>query len=529
MLILQNISYLHTNKDVLFEQISFNISAHQKVALIGNNGSGKSTLLKIIAQQLSPASGQISADPHSYYLPQIYGQYNHLTVAQALGIDEKLHAFYRILEGDVADENMQKLADDWTIEERSLQALSYWNLEDITFSQHLSSLSGGQKTKVFLAGILIHQPEIVLLDEPSNHLDIESRQLLYHWIEATSSTLIIVSHDRKLLNLLDTTYELTSNGVILYGGNYDFYAKQKKIAEKALKEDIVHQEKAVRKAKEKEKETSERQQKLDARGKKKQEKSGTARIMMNTLRNRAENSTSKLKDVHQEKIGHLSQKLQELRASVSDTDKIKIGFDSSQVHKRKVLFSGEKINHSYSGNTFIWKKDVDLEIFSGERIALKGNNGSGKTTLIKIITGEITPRKGCVRKSDFNVLYIDQDYSLIRPAMNIYDLAQTFNTSNLQEYEVKIRLNRFLFPKDTWEKSCGVLSGGEKMRLLLCCLNIRQQSPDLMILDEPTNNLDIQNIEILTKAIQTYQGTLLLISHDEYFLSEVRIDRNIII
>lgn len=523
MLILQNISYLHTNKDVLFEEISLNISAHQKVALIGNNGSGKSTLLKIIAQQLSPASGQMTVNAQPYYIPQIFGQYNHLTVAQALRIEDKLNAFYRILEGDVSDKNMQILDDDWTIEERSIQAMAYWDLEDISFNQSLSTLSGGQKTKIFLAGILIHQPQIVLLDEPSNHLDAESRQLLYDWVIATPSTLIVVSHDRKLLNLLDTTYELTSNGIVLYGGNYDFYTGQKQIAEQALKEDILHQEKAVRKAREKERETIERQQKLDARGKKKQEKSGTARIMMNTLRNRAENSTNKLKDVHQEKIGHLSQKLQELRDSTPDIDKIKLDFESSAIHKGKILFSADNINYSYSDPDLLWKEDLSVEIMSGDRIALKGKNGSGKTTLIQIILGNLSPICGKIQNADYRTLYIDQEYSLVQPGLNVYEQAQKFNNSLLQEHEVKIRLNRFLFTKETWDKSCSLLSGGEKMRLLLCCLNLQQQSPDMMILDEPTNNLDIQNIKILTQAIHSYQGTLIVISHDEYFLNEINI------
>ncbi len=523
MLILQNISYLHTNKDVLFEQISFNISAHQKVALIGNNGSGKSTLLKIIAQQLSPASGQISIDTQPYYIPQIFGQYNHLTVAQALRVDEKLHAFYRILEGDVSDENLQILDDDWTIKERCRQALSYWNLEDISFDQSLSSLSGGQKTKIFLAGILIHQPSIVLMDEPSNHLDADSRQLLYNWITSTTATLIVVSHDRKLLNLLDITYELTPNGMILYGGNYDFYVEQKKRAQLTLQEDIIHQEKAVKKAKEKERETAERQQKLDARGKRKQEKAGTSRIMMNTLRNRAENSTQKLKDVHQEKIGHLTQKLQDLRTSLPDIDKMKIGFEAPYIHQGKVLFCGENFNYSYPDSDLLWKKNLSLEIMSGDRIALKGKNGSGKTTLIRIILGDLSPVCGKIQKAACRTLYIDQEYSLLQPDLNIFEQAQKFNSSHLQEYEVKIRLNRFLFPKESWEKPCHQLSGGEKMRLLLCCLNLQQLSPDLMILDEPTNNLDIQNIEILTHAIRSYKGMLLVISHDTYFLDEINI------
>jgi ATPase subunit of ABC transporter with duplicated ATPase domains len=175
---------------------------------------------------------------------------------------------------------------------------------------------------------------------------------LYDFVQNTKSTLIIVSHDRKLLNLLNSVCELSKNGIKVYGGNYDFYKEQKQIENNALSQDIQSKEKALRKAKEKERETLERQQKLDSRGKGKQEKSGVARIMMNTLRNNAENSTSKLKSVHAEKIGGLSQDLQELRSSLPDIDKMKFGFDNSALHKGKILFTATNINFGYDNNRF---------------------------------------------------------------------------------------------------------------------------------------------------------------------------------
>lgn len=282
----------------------------------------------------------------------------------------------------------------------------------------------------------------------------------------------------------------------------------------------------MRKAKEKERDTLERQQKLDNRGKSKQEKSGVARIMMNTLRNNAENSTSKLKGVHAEKINGISQDLQSLRSSLSPLDKMKFGFDHSDLHKGKVLFTATNINFSYN-DKLIWKNNLNFEITSRERIALKGKNGSGKTTLIKLILGKIKPQKGTIYRADNKSIYIDQDYSLLNNKLKVYEQAQQFNTSALQEHEIKIRLNRFLFSKDDWEKPCLTLSGGERMRLLLCCLTINSKAPDIIILDEPTNNLDIQNIEILTKAINEYQGTLIVVSHDEAFLEQIKIERTI--
>lgn len=526
MLTLQNISYTHPNKDLLFSDINLTVNNYEKTALIGNNGVGKSTLLKIIAGELQPTNGQICVETEPYYVPQIFGQFNHLTIAQALRIEDKLNALTEILKGNTSEENFNLLNDDWTIEDRCTEALSYWQLNDLDLSQKMEALSGGQKTKVFLAGISIHQPELILLDEPSNHLDIASRQLLYDFVQNTKSTLIIVSHDRKLLNLLTSICELNKNGIKAYGGNYDFYKEQKQIENNALSQDIQSKEKALRKAKEKERETMERQQKLDSRGKGKQEKSGVARIMMNTLRNNAENSTSKLKSVHAEKIGGLSQDLQELRSSLPDIDKMKFGFDNSALHKGKVLFRATDINFGYD-NKPLWRNNLTFQITSGERIALKGKNGSGKTTLINLILGNLELQTGTIYRADNKSVYIDQDYSLLDNTLKVYEQAQQFNSSALQEHEIKIRLTRFLFTKNDWDKPCIALSGGERMRLLLCCLTINSKSPDIIILDEPTNNLDIQNVEILTMAINEYRGTLIVVSHDETFLEQVNVERTI--
>ena len=520
MLILQNLTYIHPGKDLLFDNINFTVSDRNKVAVVGNNGTGKSTLLKIIAGEWQPSGGLLKVDAIPYYVPQIFGQYNHLTIAQALRIEDKLNALKAILNGNVTEANLALLDEDWTIEERCREALSYWKLEDLDISQKMEALSGGEKTKVFLAGIAIHQAAFILLDEPSNHLDTAGRQLLYNFIQSTSCTLIAVSHDRKLLNLLDTVYELDKRGITMYGGSYDFYTAQKRIENNALNQDVKSKEKELRKAKEKERETVEKQQRLDARGKKKQEKAGLPTISMNTFKNNAEKSTARLKSVHAEKTGGIAQELQALRAALPDTDKMKLGFDDAALHKGKILFTATAINFGY-GNQLLWQQASSFQITSGERIALKGLNGSGKTTLIKIILGKLEPQTGTVYRADNQPVYLDQDYSLIDSRLSVYEQAQQYNTSALQEHEIKIRLARFLFTKENWDKPCSVLSGGEKMRLMLCCLTISNQSPDMIILDEPTNNLDIQNTEILTGAINDYQGTLIVISHDEYFLEQI--------
>lgn len=198
MINIQSLSYRHPDKEMLFESVQLSILPNEKVALIGNNGSGKSTLLKIIAGKLSPEEGELYLPCEPYYVPQIFGQYNHLTIAEALNINDKLNALRKIINGDASMYNYALLNDDWTIEERSLNALNRWGLTDLNLSQMMHTLSGGQKTKIFLAGIDIHDPQLVLLDEPTNHLDTIGRELAYNFIQMTKCTLLVVSHDRKL-------------------------------------------------------------------------------------------------------------------------------------------------------------------------------------------------------------------------------------------------------------------------------------------------------------------------------------------
>lgn len=528
MLFLQGVTYAHPNRDVLFSGIDFTVNKQDKIALIGNNGAGKSTLLGILAGKLKPKSGTAGADSKPYFVPQLFGQYNALTVAEALRIHDKLLALKEILEGHLTDINLELLDDDWGIEERCQEAFAHWQLHGITLSQPMSTLSGGQKTKVFLAGIMIHQPDIVLLDEPSNHLDAPGRTLLYDYIRAMGNTLVVVSHDRTLLNLLDTVCELGKRGITVYGGNYDFYAEQKSIESEALNLDVKAKEKALRKAREVERESTERQQKLDARGKKKQEKAGLPKIVQNAFRNSAEHSTARMKGIHAEKVGGIAQELSHLRSEMPTLDKMKIDFDNSSLHKGKILVTAEHVNFAY-GDQPIWSQSLNFQITSGERIAIKGTNGSGKTTLIRMILGDLLPTAGTIERADFKSIYIDQDYSLIDNALTVYEQAQQFNSGKLQEHDIKIRLNRFLFDREYWDKPCANLSGGEKMRLMLCSLAVATQAPDMIILDEPTNNLDIQNIGILTTAIHEYRGTLLVVSHDAHFLREIDVERDILL
>ncbi|WP_336533449.1 ABC-F family ATP-binding cassette domain-containing protein [Bacteroides acidifaciens] len=552
---IQQISYIHPDKEVLFSDLNFAISKGQKLGLVGNNGCGKSTLMQIIAGQLSPSSGVIVRPDDLYYIPQHFGQYDSLTIAQALQIDSKRQALHAILAGDASTENFTLLDDDWNIEERSIAALDSWGIgHPLSYPLHL--LSGGEKTRVFLAGMNIHTPSVILMDEPTNHLDSSGRQRLYDWVEKWRSTLLAVSHNRTLLNLLPEICELEKHQITYYGGNYEFYKEQKALMQEALQQRIDEKEKALRAARKVARETAERRDKQNVRGEKANIKKGIPRIVLNALQGKSEKSTSKLNGVHQEKAEKLTDERNQLRGSLSPTAALKTDFNSSSLHNGKTLVTAKNINFGYypnqndndsqnendnpsENNTFdssnssklpaqlLWQAPISFQLKSGDRLRIEGTNGSGKTTLLKIITGQLEPQEGTLTRADFSYVYLNQEYSIIDDRNSILEQAYAFNSRNLPEHEIKIILNRYLFPAPEWDKSCRKLSGGEKMRLAFCCLMISNNTPDMFILDEPTNNLDIQSIEIITNTIKKYTGTVIAISHDNYFIREIGVDQHI--
>ena len=449
---IQQISYIHPDKEVLFSDLNFAISKGQKLGLVGNNGCGKSTLLQIIAGQLSPSSGVIVRPDDIYYIPQHFGQYDSLTIAQALRIDRKQQALQAILAGDASTENFNQLDDDWNIEERSVAALDSWGLGQFPLSYPMHLLSGGEKTRVFLAGMDIHNPSVILMDEPTNHLDSSGRQRLYDWVEKCHSTLLVVSHDRTLLNLLPEICELEKHQLTYYGGNYEFYKEQKTLMQEALQQRIEEKEKALRIARKVARETAERRDKQNVRGEKANIKRGVPRIVLNALQGKSEKSTGKLNSVHQEKADKLTEERNQLRGSLSPTAALKTDFNGSSLHTGKTLITAKDINFGYHSapndsdsqsdnepsennlpEQLLWQTPVSFQLKSGDRLRIEGTNGSGKTTLLKIITGQLQPQTGTLTRADFSYVYLNQEYSIIDDRNSVLEQVYAFNNRNLPE------------------------------------------------------------------------------------------------
>ncbi len=540
--IIKDLSYIHADKEILFSHLHLSINSGDKIALTGNNGCGKSTLMRILAGDLSPSSGTVLRPEHLYYVPQHFGQYDRQTVAQALGISRKLSALHAILSGDAAEKHFNTLDDDWNVEEHALASLDNWGLDGIPLSRPMERLSGGEKTRIFLAGMELHNPTAILLDEPTNHLDADGRKRLYNLIRRTSATVLVISHDRTLLNQLPAICELSSQGLTYYSGNYDFYKEQKALQQKALTQQLEEKQKALRLARKVAREVEERKAKQNVRGEKNSIKKGIPRIMMGALKNNAENSSSRLSSIHTEKTEKLQAEMSGIKSSLPQTDTLKTDFNASHLHVGKVLVKAKDVNFHYPSLAAspmettrpeavkeLWSSSLTFQLRSGDRLSLKGKNGSGKTTLLKLIMGELHPTGGVMERADFTSVYLDQEYSLVRNERSVLQQAEAFNHRHLPEHEMKTILNRYLFPHDVWNKPCSKLSGGEKMRLSFCCLMIADNTPDMFILDEPTNNLDIESIEIITATIRDYAGTVIAISHDREFLKDTGIEREILL
>jgi ATPase subunit of ABC transporter with duplicated ATPase domains len=499
----------------VFDDLTWSVGPG-RTGLIGLNGAGKSTLLKLLAGELTPASGTVKASGEIGYLPQDVSLDTSLRVDRALGIDAARAALHAIEAGDTAEEHFAAVGDDWDVEERARATLAGLGLDRIGLDRTVGDVSGGESVLLRLAALLLRRPAVLLLDEPTNNLDLRARRGLYSAVEAWRGVLVVVSHDRELLERVDQIADLRGGEVHGYGGNLSAY-------EEALAVEQEAAERQVRAAgadmKRQQRELAEAQVKLARRaryGQKMYDAKREPRIVMNERRRQAQVSAGKHRQLHADRLEGARERLQEAVAAVRDDDEIRIDLPHTAVPAGRTVLTLRELELRHGVR-------AELDVHGPERIALIGANGAGKTTLLRTIAGEVPPAAGLVM-THVPVRYLPQRLDVLDPEVSVAGNVAAFAPS-ATDNEVRARLARFLFRGARADRPAGSLSGGERFRATLAALMLAEPAPQLLMLDEPTNNLDMASVGQLVTALASYRGALLVAGHDLPFLRELGITR----
>ncbi|MFP3986762.1 ABC-F family ATP-binding cassette domain-containing protein [Streptomyces sp. E11-3] len=489
-----------------------------RTGLIGVNGSGKSTLLKLIAGELTPADGVVRLAGEVGYLPQNVTLDTELRVDEALGIAASRAALHAIEAGDVSEENFTAVGDDWDVEERAVATLDQLGLGHIGLDRTIGEVSGGESVLLRLAALLLRRPDVLLLDEPTNNLDLYARQRLYSAVDAWSGVLIVISHDRELLDLVDQIADLREGRITWYGGNFSAY-------EEVLGTEQEAAERMVRVAeadfKRQKRELTEAHVKLARRvryGQKMFDTKREPRAVMRMRKRTAQESAGKHRILHEEKLTEAKERLDEAVDAVRDDDEIRVDLPYTAVPPGRSVLTLSGLRLRYGARV-----QGEFELRGPERIALVGRNGAGKTTLLRTISGELEPEEG-EAVPHVPLRFLPQRLDVLDGERTVAENVAR-SAPDATNNRIRARLARFLFKGARADQVTATLSGGERFRAALAALLLAEPAPQLLMLDEPTNNLDMASVKQLTSALESYEGALIVASHDLPFLESIGITR----
>ena len=381
----------------------------------------------------------------------------------------------------------------------------------------LDSKSGGERQSAELAHAFNSGADILLLDEPTNNLDADTKQKFFNDLMSYPNGAVIVSHDRELLQQMDKIIELQNGKLKVYGGNYDFYLEQKKIESDSIYSKYVDTQKSIARLNNTINIAQNTRQHHEAKQQKDVNNSRRSRLEANALKGKSQETEAKKRNIIQKKLNQQIELQQSLSEQMVD-DKIKIPLPNKPFYSKELIqISGLKFGY---GSELIFN-NFDFSMYGGQRIRITGKNGSGKSTLLKLICGDLQPKSGTI-KTFGKIAYLNQDLSVLDRNKNIIE--NIMDIAGVLKHDAHVIAANFGFRGDSSMKKVGVLSGGELLKATLAAVLGGSDQPDLLILDEPTNNLEIKSIAILEDALNQYRGAILLVSHDEIFARNIKTD-----
>jgi ATPase subunit of ABC transporter with duplicated ATPase domains len=502
-----------------------------RTGLIGVNGSGKSTLLRLIAGELRPSAGSIRAAGEVGYLPQAITLGTHRSVSDLLGITAARDALHAIEAGQTGPEFYAAVGDDWDVEERARAWLDRLGLAAVDLDDRVERLSGGETILAALAALFLRRPDILLLDEPTNNLDLDARARLYDAVASWTGVLVIVSHDRELLERVDQIADLSAGAVRMYGGNLtdyeDLLAAEQAAAERAVATAAAD----VRRERRDLVEAQVKQARRDRQGRKLAASGSLPKIVAGARKRAAQESAGRSRELHAERLQTARDRLGEAEQSVRDDAEIRVDLPATTVPAGRTVLTLTGLSTPWhpaatraSATTPAPSAVLAELILRGpERIALTGPNGAGKTTLLRAITG-LAPLPGVGVRLGAVVGYLPQRLDILDDSLTVVDNVRAAAPA-ASVNEVRAGLARFLFRGERADRMAGTLSGGERFRAVLAALLLAQPAPQLLLLDEPTNNLDMASARQLSQALAGYRGAILAASHDLPFLRSAGITR----
>jgi len=483
-----------------------------RTGLVGRNGAGKSTLLRLIAGVLTPTAGRIVAAGEIGYLPQNLTLRENTTVAGLLGIDGVLAAMRAIEAGEVDQRHFDAVGDDWDIEARADEALHRIGFTAADLDRSVVEVSGGEAMLIAITGLRLRRHPITLLDEPTNNLDRPTRARLAELVDGWPGTLIVVSHDLELLEHMDNTAELFAGNLTTFGGPYSAWKESLELEQAAAVQAARSAQQALKVEKRQRAEAETKLARRERTAKKTQKDGGIPKILAGNRASRAQGSAGALRSTLDTKVESAQAAVDAADARVREEEHIRLVLPDPDVPR------GRRLIELHDG-------DREIVVQGPERVALIGSNGSGKSTLIEqLVHG--TP---AVRGRAHGTLLTDRVGYLPQRLDGLDDEADSIENirtvaPNTPAGTIRNQLARLLLRGNSVDRPVGTLSGGERFRVSLARLLLAEPTPQLLILDEPTNNLDIASVEQLAEALDPYRGALLIISHDHAFLERIGID-----